>query len=351
MKRKLILPLVLTVVLALTAILAIGASANENTEPTLNLTGANLVFSDRVHILYAVDSEGVTNPEEIELLIFRGENINISNCLKGNEAATVKTNGKTVSSGTVKGFQYEYADIAAAEMTEDIYARAYYTDGECTYYSSVVKYSVLQYACNKLGVTGTRTSKTELINMLEGMLEYGAFAQEYFDKNLDRLATDEYVRYEFEDGILSDGLNYGLYKKGELFTVTATVSEADKPYIVWKGDDGQTIGVGETCELTAKKNRSVTAVPQSTSPSFGSYKYVVIIGVDGAGSYYLDKTDTPNIDAIFAEGAVSTDMRVTSPSSSSVSWMSCLHGVKPENHGNTENAEVEAGIPYTMNSK
>ena len=90
---------------------------------------------------------------------------------------------------------------------------------------------------------------------------------------------------------------------------------------------------------------------KDTVKTFGSYKHAIIVGVDGAGCFYPDETNTPNMDRIFKNGAVTYTMRVTSPSASSVSWMSCLHGVQPENHGNTENIDVEAGIPYPMESK
>ena len=84
--------------------------------------------------------------------------------------------------------------------------------------------------------------------------------------------------------------------------------------------------------------------------SFGAYKYAIIVGIDGAGCFYPDDTNTPNIDKIFKNGAKTYKMRVTSPTASSVSWMSCLHGVPPENHGNKENIVVETGGPYPMES-
>ena len=361
--KKLILPLILVLTLAVSLFFVIGAQAEDNeptlffvigaqaedNEPTLELTGANLVFTERVHILFAVD---VSNADisDVELLIFRGDNVNINDCVKGNEATSLKTTGATVNQSSVKGYIFEYGDLAAAEMTENVYARAYYKVGNKEYYSETVKYSVLQYACNKLGYTGTATENAKLKNMLVNMLLYGASAQEYFEVNLDRLATDTYVKYYFEDGVLEDGTSYGLFKKGETFTVTSTKVNEENPYAVWSNENGASMAVGASVEMTADKNRTVSSAAQATEPTFGSYKYVVIVGVDGAGCFYPDDTDTPNIDRIFADGAVTHTMRVASPTASSVSWMSCLHGVKPENHGNTENVTVEEGGPYTMDS-
>ncbi len=349
MKRKLIFPIILAVALIFTVAFAIGASA-EDKEPTLEITGANLAFSDRVHVLYAVNTENIGDTDDVELLIFRGEGITAADCVKGNEVKALKSNGNTVDEDGVKGTVFEYTDIAAAEMTEDIYARAAYTKDGVTYYSPVIKYSILQYACNKLGITGTASDNPELRNMLTGMLIYGAAAQEYFDKNLDRLATDAYVKINLEGATFADGLTYGLIKKGETFDVSVPTT-SDEPYVLWTDASGKNVGVGENRPIVADGNRTFVAHTKAVEPTFGSYKYVVIVGVDGAGSFYPDDTDTPNIDSIFASGAITRNMRVATPTASSVSWMSLLHGVKPENHKNLENSEVEAGIPYTMNSK
>lgn len=345
--KKLILPLILVITVALSVFFAFGAMAEDN-EPVLELKGANLVFTERVHILFAVNVENA-DVDDVELLIFRGDSINVKDCIKGNESTALKTTGASVNEGSVKGYVFEYGDLAAAEMTENIYARAYYTDGENEYYSETIKYSVLQYAMNKLGITGTATDNVKLKNMLQNMLLYGASAQEYFEVNTDRLATDSYVKYYFNDATLDDGLNYGLFKKGEKFNVTAKTDESN-PYAMWNNEQGSPIASGASVEMTADKNRTVTAKAQATEPTFGSYKYVVIVGVDGAGSFFPDETDTPNIDRIFGEGALTRTMRVASPTASSVSWMSCLHGVLPENHGNTENIQVEESSGYTMDS-
>lgn len=349
MKRKnVLLTTVIFVILLLS--LTVVCSVAESEKPTLKLTGANVLFVDGVDMLFAVDTENVPDTSRVELLVFRGDSVNLESCIKGNESASLKTNGRTVSEGTVKGIVFEYDGVEASEMTENIYLRAYYTDGKA-HYSPVVKYSVIRYACNKLGVTGTASENAELKDTLRLMLSYGAAAQRHFENNLDRLATDEYVKYEFTDGVLADGSNYGLFKKGEKFTVTATSTTASSPFAVWKDAKGSAVASGAELEMTAEKNSVLTAVPQTMEPTFGSYKYVAIIGVDGAGCFYPDETNTPHIDSIFSNGAVTHTMRVTSPSASSVSWMSCLHGVQPENHGNTENIDVENGEPYPLNSK
>lgn len=66
----------------------------------------------------------------------------------------------------------------------------------------------------------------------------------------------------------------------------------------------------------------------------GAYKHVAIIGVDGAGTYFRD-ADTPCIDSIFENGAVSYDVLTSDPTVSAQSWTALLHGVTPWYHGVT----------------
>lgn len=61
------------------------------------------------------------------------------------------------------------------------------------------------------------------------------------------------------------------------------------------------------------------------------YKRVVLIGLDGAGTFFRE-ADTPNIDKIFKNGSVTYDAITAFPSISAESWGAMLHGVTPECH-------------------
>lgn len=61
------------------------------------------------------------------------------------------------------------------------------------------------------------------------------------------------------------------------------------------------------------------------------YEHVFLIGVDGAGSFFR-QADTPNIDRIFADGAVNHHVETSIPSISAQCWGSMLHGVTPSAH-------------------
>ena len=63
----------------------------------------------------------------------------------------------------------------------------------------------------------------------------------------------------------------------------------------------------------------------------GKIKRVVLFGVDGAGTYF-EQADTPNIDRIFKNGAVSRRTLTELPSISAQCWGSMLHGVECARH-------------------
>lgn len=64
------------------------------------------------------------------------------------------------------------------------------------------------------------------------------------------------------------------------------------------------------------------------------YKYVVVIGVDGIGNFNA-KADTPNIDRIFENGAVTFNGLSMDPTISAENWGSMLLGAEPVVHGLT----------------
>lgn len=76
-------------------------------------------------------------------------------------------------------------------------------------------------------------------------------------------------------------------------------------------------------------------------------KRVFLIGVDGAGAFF-NVADTPNIDRIFENGAVTYSAVTAVPSISAQCWGAMLIGVMPEVHGLT-NGKAET-MPYPTDS-
>ena len=356
MKKRIILPLILVMSLLLgAAALVIGVSAsNEDTAPALLVNGANVSFDESVHLLYSVGYDNVQNPESIKLLVWReAEVTDVDNLLKGTENYVLSQMANAPEGLAENSAAFKFTDIAAAEMTENFYVRAYYVEDGETYYSSVRKYSVLQYAMNKLGYTGTATDDELLRDMLEAMLVYGSTAQKYFHVNEDRLATDTYVKIKLEGATFSDGTAQSLVKLGDTVTLTKETTE-ELPYVIWTDENGTVLGSGSTVNIRADKNKTVIATLTSEQSSYGLYERVVVIGVDGAGCFYPDNINENSRriqEKIFGEGAVTRTMRTVSPTSSGPAWTSALHGVNPENHGLIENSMVEESDGYDMNSK
>ena len=108
-------------------------------------------------------------------------------------------------------------------------------------------------------------------------------------------------------------------KMGDLisFTLQTNLSGSDRSalYRIQSGSQSREISILQE------------AKPEVRLPdSFGAFKHVVIIGVDGGGAFFKD-TYTPNMDAIFADGSFTYDWRAVSPSISAQNWGAMLHGV------------------------
>lgn len=72
------------------------------------------------------------------------------------------------------------------------------------------------------------------------------------------------------------------------------------------------------------------------------YKHVFVVGVDGMGTFSRNhETANGYVESMFADGNVTYDMRVATPTVSSHSWASCLTGVTPDIHGLNSNTLVE----------
>jgi len=78
------------------------------------------------------------------------------------------------------------------------------------------------------------------------------------------------------------------------------------------------------------------------------YNHVVVVGVDGAGSFIKD-ANTPYFDQIFKNGAVIYNALASNPTISAECWGSMLLGVGPEVHGLTN--KIVGKHPYPINSQ
>ncbi|KAG9287900.1 hypothetical protein G9A89_017495 [Geosiphon pyriformis] len=75
------------------------------------------------------------------------------------------------------------------------------------------------------------------------------------------------------------------------------------------------------------------------------YKRVILLGLDGLGTYFKNSTKVPNFNKFFESGASTLQVSAQRPTNSAENWGSILHGVVPEKHGLT-NDIVNSGKAY-----
>lgn len=90
---------------------------------------------------------------------------------------------------------------------------------------------------------------------------------------------------------------------------------------------------------------TTTPVPQKKA------NHVIFIGLDGWGSYSVEKADMPNVKKLMAEGTYTLQKRSVLPSSSAVNWASMFMGAGPELHGYTEWGTQTPDLPSRMVNK
>ena len=229
-------------VLALAMLLSMAVFADN--APTLSIEKCNLSLRDNVCIKYAVTTN---SSAKTTLLVWDAPQTEYTYGTQTKEIESKET--QTISGKTYK--VYDYCDIAAKDMPKAVYARVYTKIGDAEYYSDVVKYSILKYAYNKLGKTGTATTDANLKQVILDMLEYGASAQIYLNHNTDRLATADFYEVKTVGGTIDDLCNYGLYLTGDKVKLVAPLESSDGiPFSGWVDDNGSTASSSAVCEVT-----------------------------------------------------------------------------------------------------
>ncbi len=283
MKKKiLIMSLILA---AVVSVFAIGAIAAED-EPTLKIEAANLEFADSVYVLYAVSHEGI-DAEDVKMLFFTESQ---TEYIPKNAAyyANYTADGVTVLDKE-NCLVFKNTALRTKNMADDIYAVAYANvDGE-EFYSAPVKYSILQYAYNKLGKTGTASESETLKDMLIDMLAYGASAQRHFDYHTDRPADGDFYQVTVEGGVLADGFTKGLYLAGETVAISAPAEKDGQAFLKWINS------AGETVVNTANAEIIVTAQNEVYTATYGEairYSEGLRFTSNGDGTCYVSGIGT-----------------------------------------------------------
>ena len=219
---------------------AIAAQPEEGGAKSLNIHYANLKFEDNVYILYAAGSENIEDTSSIKLLVW--DSVPAEFSLAGNPDHTLSVYNEQ----EIEGVTYPvfcFTELAAKQMTDNVYVCAYYDDNGTPVYSAPFKYSILQYAYN---MRNGGTEDYRLQDLLNSMLNYGSAAQRYYNYNIERPADGEYFNVKVNGGTLSDGFTYGLYNANEAITVTAPAEKEECPFAYWLDQYGYSYGDGES---------------------------------------------------------------------------------------------------------
>ena len=144
-----------------------------------------------------------------------------------------------------------------------------------TYYSDVLKYSILQYSRD--------ISNAALKTVMTEMLEYGAAVQSYKAYETNRLASDTFYQITVENGTLPDGMTTGLYVNNDSVTMTAPAIDANAmPFECWKNSAGVAVSTDMTYVATVKgADETYTAC----------YNYDFIYTLIGDGEYSIKAAD------------------------------------------------------------
>ena len=157
-KSKLLKVSALAFVLSLSAGLCsafIETKVSANTPaPTSEIIGKNLSLDDNIYVLYAVDFQNTLETDETGVLVWTAPqetyDYQTANTVLHSTGTMTDDDGVTYPT-------FSYNKLSAKQMTEVVFASSYVERDGVYYYGEVEKYSILEYAYNKLG----KTEKTE----------------------------------------------------------------------------------------------------------------------------------------------------------------------------------------------
>ncbi len=258
-------------VAVLFVVLCVAVTATET--PTLTIEMKNLKLENNVQIMYAVPVQ---------------ENVDIVYLEVYSEDAYLNGGVPTILSGTIRTIEeknywvFIYTKLAAKQMTDNVYARAYAEVNGETIYSETEKYSILQYAYNKIYDYENTSSK--LRNLLDQMLYYGAYSQRYFDYKTNRLASGSFSQITVVGGTLYDGFTEGLFCRGESVTLYAPeTNEAGETFTGWIDSDGRKLK--ENAVTVSWDDEEYTAVYGETWGE-SAYSEGLEYSLSADGTYY-----------------------------------------------------------------
>ena len=266
-----------------------------NDTPSIEILKYNVSYSDSIYIAYAVYGEGLQyNNVEVELLFWETHQ---DTYLKGTESYAGKQKGKTKVDGKQCLVFYSNG-LAAKNMADDIFTRAYVVVDGKEYYSEVIKFSVVEYVYRMKEEGGLNPHQQKLLNTL---LQYGGAAQENFGHNTDKLASDTYYKITVNNGTLPDGFNYGRYKLNEKVIIKPNTI-AGKKFSHWTDKDSIIVSYDKEFEIEVKGDNEYTANYKDVSNVSSQLKMTYEVTYDATAN----DLDLPNAVSFEVDGETTT---------------------------------------------
>lgn len=301
-KRTLLIIALSLILLSLSAV-AVFATNEAAAEPKVAIKSFALNIGDAVHIKVSAAGENLPDGSKIQILVWNAPQsdytINSENAPQIlNPYGINESNGRT---------EFYYTKISAMQMTDNFYFVACVKCNGEYIYSSVQKYSVLQYTYNK-----KNTSDISLKNLLSAMLEYGAMAQIHFGISTDRLANDTYYKVTVSNGLLDDGQKSGLFLSTDRPTITANEAGVGFEFIGWENSSGMIVSTDSVYTLpSVSAEETYTAKYDSLEhiePTDESYFEFVSLGTS---AYAVKAADGVTLPADLVIPAYHNGMKVT----------------------------------------
>ena len=239
------------------------ASDESNITPSLNIEINTLELKNAVFMNFKVATANINDQSSVKLLVwdsYPGEYDKSTADYTLTSIRTERDTGRLV---------FQYDNLSAKDMTKFVYVCAYANVSGQDVYSNPVKFSIIQYAYNALN---SDSSTEDLKSLINGMLEYGALAQNYFSHNTDFLATDEVAKIKVVNGTHSDGFKTGYYKAGTSVTLTANEAEDGYAFSHWINNSEAVIGDSEELTIENCSTNTYSAVYKKLSSIIASGK-------------------------------------------------------------------------------
>jgi len=221
---------------------------------SIEIVAKNVSYADSVYILYAVAFDGFDESQnEVQMLFW--DSLQTEYTVE--TAVSIKSAKYTTTLGEQECIVFYSDGIAAKEMNDMVYCRAYAEVDGAAVYSDVEKYSVVDYVYEKREEGGLTDAQSSIFR---DMLDYGASAQRLFDYNADKLANATYYTVTVDGGVLDDGFARGRYSYDATATMVAEESKDGAPFVCWLDKYGDQVSDTATFSVSVREHKRYTAV-------------------------------------------------------------------------------------------